>query len=278
MNTVHPYLFVRPSPGIGLWAMGGYGSGDIEDDAQRRTLGATLRMLSGGVKVPLASRGSFRLGLSGDAFGVRMQTGEGAEAGGGAATRARALLEAAYAAGGLTLATTAGARYDGGDADTGAGAEAGASLGYTGGGLDLALKARAAFGSGGHEEWGAGFRLAWDPGQRGQGLRLALSPGRGADHSGVRALLDHGALGPPHPGDGQLWRLDAETGYGIPSLGNGSLDAYTRFSARGHERVWSAGAAYDIDRSLRLTVESILDNPTAGSQGRGLGMALEIKF
>ena len=31
MNTVLPYLHLQPSPRIALWAIGGLGSGDIED-------------------------------------------------------------------------------------------------------------------------------------------------------------------------------------------------------------------------------------------------------
>ena len=80
------------------------------------------------------------------------------------------------------------------------------------------------------------------------GAALSFSPGRGADRSGVRGLLDNGYPGTRRPGAEQQWRLDAETGYGFGPLGNGSLDTYTRLSAREHERVWSAGANYDIDR------------------------------
>ena len=209
---------------------------------------------------PLARRGPFGLALATDAFGVRTSTAATTAIASrqGAATRARALLEASFnSARGLTLATRAGARYDGGDADTGAGAETGASLGFRGRGLDAALDARAAFGSGGHREWGAALRFAFDPGTPGQGLRLSVSPARGQPQSGVRNLLDGGypgARGPAHDLSG--WRLDAETGYALPSLGNGSLDTYARLSAHPGRRLWSAGTRYDMNQTLRLTLES----------------------
>ena len=144
MNSVHPYLFLHPSPGIGLWAMAGYGSGDVGHDDRHGDAGASLRMLSGGVNVPLARSGAFGLGLTGDAFTVGMRADESERE--GSASRARALLEASWTSGGLKLATQAGARYDAGDADTGA------SVGYAGHGLDLDLRGRLALGSGRHRE------------------------------------------------------------------------------------------------------------------------------
>ena len=277
MNTVHPYLFLRPSARIGLWAIGGLGSGDLDDQDGGRTLPARLRMLSGGAEIPLARRGALGLALAADAFGVSTRTGASGNTPEreGTATRARALLEASWKSGGLSLATRAGARYDGGDADTGAGAETGGSLALRSRGLDLALDTRAAFGSEGHREWGASLRIAYDPGTPGQGLRIAVSPARGRPQSNVRGLLDHGYLnsGPAH---GDSWRLDAETGYALPGIGNGSLDTYTRLSAHGHLRLWSAGARYDMNRSLQLTLESNL-NHTA-NRPRGLKMGLGFTF
>lgn len=280
MNTVHPYLFVQPSPRIGVWVMGGYGSGNVEDEEPGRTLDATLRMISGGVSVPLARRGGFGLGLSGDEFGVRMSTdGQGGE---GTATRARALIEASYAAGGLKLATHAGARLDGGDADTGAGTEVGASIGYAGNGVDLAFNTRLGASSDGHWEWGAGLRLAWDPGARCEGLRLAVSPARGHDRSGVRALLDNGTFAASRYGAGaqplRTWRLDAETGYGFKAHDSRSLDAYGRLSARDGGHNWTLGSGYDIASRLKLRIEGVRAHALTGGTTQGLRLGLDFKF
>ena len=274
MTSVHPYLFLRPSPGIGLWAMAGYGSGDLDDDARPGNAGATLRMLSAGVQVPLLRSGAFGLALKGDAFTAGMRANEYGRD--GSATRARALMEASWTARGLKLATRAGARFDDGDADTGAGAETGGSLTFQGRGLDLALDTRAAFGSGGHREWGTSLRITYDPGTPRQGLRIAVSPARGQPRSGVQRLLDNGLPHPGHPAHDDDWRLDAETGYALPHLGNGSLDTYTRLSAHSQLRLWSAGARYNMNSSLRLSLESALNH--SALRPRGLKTGLDLTF
>ncbi|MDE2668205.1 MAG: cadherin domain-containing protein [Chloroflexota bacterium] len=277
MNSVHPYLFLQPSPGIGLWAMAGYGTGDVRDGDRHGDSGASLRMLSGGVKVPLARSGAFGLALNGDAFTVGMSAEDGQRE--GSASRARALLEASWTAGGLTLATQAGARYDGGDADTGGGAETGASIGYAAHGLDLDLRGRLALGSGRHREWGAALRLAFDPGKRGEGFRLAVSPRHGRDQGGIHGLMDGGTFHAMTPATGRDWRLDAEAGYGLKSPGGGgALDSYTRLSADGRNRSWSFGSRYSVSRTLRLGIEGSRSQLPGQHPNIGLRLALDFTF
>ncbi|WP_420614938.1 cadherin domain-containing protein [Candidatus Palauibacter sp.] len=278
MNSVHPYLFVQPSAGIGLWAMAGYGGGEVGGDDHRGDTGdASLRMLSGGVNAPLARRGAFGLALKGDAFTVGMRADDGRRE--GMASRARALLEASWTAGGLRLATEAGARYDGGDADTGGGAETGASVGYAGRGLDLDVRGRLALGSGRHREWGAALRLAFDPGTKGEGFRLAVSPSQGHDRSGVHGLMDGNALrSMPAAAHGQ-WRLDAEAGYALKTpSGGGALDSYTRLSAHGGDRAWSLGAGYQVGQTLRLGFEGSRSQMPGQQPDLGLRLALDFNF
>ncbi len=277
MNSVHPYLFVQPSPGIGLWAMAGYGGGDVRDEDLHGDTGASLQMLSGGVRVPLARSGAFGLALNGDAFAVGMSAEDGERE--GTASRARAVLEASWTAGGLKLATQAGARYDGGDADTGGGAETGASVGYAAQGLDLDLRGRLALGSGRHREWGAALRLAFDPGTRGEGFRLALSPRHGHDRSGVHGFMDGGTLHAVTPATGRDWRLDAEAGYGIRNSGTGgALDNYTRLSADGRNRSWSFGSRYSVSQTLRLGIEGSRSQLPGQNPNLGFRFALDFTF
>ena len=277
MNSVHPYLFLQPSPGIGLWAMAGYGTGDVRGDDRHGDPGASLRMLSGGVRVPLARSGAFGLALNGDAFAVGMSAEDGERE--GTASRARALLEASWTTGGLKLATQAGARYDGGDADTGGGAETGASVGYAAHGLDLDLRGRLALGSGRHREWGAALRLAFDPGTRGEGFRLALSPKHGHDRSGVHGLMDGGTLHAVTPATGRDWRLDAEAGYGIGNSGTGgALDGYTRLSADGRNRSWSFGSRYSVSQTLRLGIQGSRSQLPGQNPNLGFRIALDLTF
>ena len=277
MNSVHPYLFLQPSPGIGLWAMAGYGSGDVRDDDRHGDTGASLRMLSGGVRVPLARKGAFGLALTGDAFTVGMRADDSGPE--GSASRARALLDASWTTGGLKLATQAGARYDGGDADTGGGAETGASIGYAGHGLDLDLRGRLALGSGRHREWGAALRLAFDPGTRGEGFRLAVSPRHGHDRNGIHGLMDGGTFHAVTPDTGPNWRLDAEAGYGLKNSGMaGALDSYTRLSADGRNRSWSFGSRYSVSQTLRLGIEGSRDRMPGQTSNLGLKIGVDFQF
>ena len=197
----------------------------------------------------------------------------------GMASRARALLEASWMIGGLKLATEAGARYDGGDADTGGGAETGASVGYAGRGLDLDLRGRLALGSGRHREWGAALRLAFDPGTPGEGFRFAISPSQGHDRSGVHGLMDgHGFRTMPAGAHGQ-WRLDAEAGYALKTpAGGGALDSYTRMSAHGGNRAWSLGAGYRVGQTLRLGVEGSRSQMPGQQPDLGIRLALDFTF
>ncbi len=277
MNSVHPYVFLQPSPRVGLWAMAGFGSGDVGHDDRHGDAGASLRMLSGGVNVPLARRGAFGLALTGDAFTVGMRADDSERE--GSASRARALLEASWTTGGFKLATQAGTRYDGGDADTGGGAETGASVGYAGHGLDLDLRGRLALGSNRHREWGAALRLAFDPGTRGQGFRLAVSPGHGHDRSGMHGLMDGGTFHAMTPAAGQDWRLDAEAGYGFKNpAGEGALDSYTRLSADGRTRSWSFGTRYHVSRIMRLGIEGSRSQMPGQDSNIGLRLALDLTF
>ena len=278
MNSVHPYLFVQPAAGIGLWAMAGYGGGEVGDDDHRGDTGdASLRMLSGGVNAPLAQQGAFGLALKGDAFTVGMRADDGRRE--GMASRARALVEASWTTGGLKLATEAGARYDGGDADTGGGAETGASVGYAGRGIDLDLRGRLALGSGRHREWGAALRLAFDPGTRGEGFRFAISPSQGHDRSGVHGLMDGHAFRHMSAGAHGQWRLDAEAGYALKTpAGEGALDSYTRMSAQGGNRSWALGAGYRVGQTLRLGFEGSRSQMPGQQPELGIRLALDLTF
>jgi len=279
MTTVHPYLFFRPSARLGLWAMAGYGTGQLETDAGAPAMDATLNMVSGGASLPLVRHGGFGLGLTGDVFGVRMSAGEdGAE---GAATRGRALLEATYTANGLRLGAEAGGRYDGGDADTGAGVETGASVGYAGSAVDLTVNGRMAFGSSGHREWGVALRLAWDPGVRDRGFRFAISPASGQDRSSMRRLLEGTYATPGHGGRSldQAQRFDAEAGYGFAAFGGGSLDTYSRLSTHRGGQTWTLGTGYELAPALRLSLEAMRAQTGGPAPARhGIRAGLDFRF
>ena len=120
-----------------------------------------------------------------------------------------------------------GARYDGGDAETGLGAELGGGLRYThpGWGLDVAAKGRyllvhedAAF-----EQWSASLTARLQPPDgSGEGLSFALAPAWGSTASGVEALWGSEAggltnrVGQRTTAPGLVPdRVDVAVGYGV---------------------------------------------------------------
>ena len=88
----------------------------------------------------------------------------------------------------LTPLLELGVRQDGGDAETGAGLEAGGGLRYAdpSSGVSMDLKARTllAHPESGHREWGVSGALRIAPGASGRGLSLSLTPAYGADPAG----------------------------------------------------------------------------------------------
>jgi len=120
-------------------------------------------------------------------------------------TRVRAALEGVreWALEGeavLSGALELGVRLDGGDAESGAGADLAGELRYASvrHGLDVALQGSAllAHEDSGFEEWGVGLLLVYDPGAPGRGLRLSLSPAWNTPQSDVAEAMWDTEAGP----------------------------------------------------------------------------------
>ena len=129
----------------------------------------------------------------------------------------------------LTPRFAVGARLDGGDAETGAGADVGAgvTLAAPRHGLMLVLNARGllAHEASGFRESGANASLTWDPRpstERGLALTLRQSWG-GSPTGGMDALLGRGTMAGLAADDNgdtpSAGRLEAELGYGLPMFG-----------------------------------------------------------
>ena len=122
-----------------------------------------------------------------------------------------------------------GARHDGGDAETGFGADIGASLAWADieSGLAIELRGRGllAHKADGFRERGFSAAASWEPGADGRGplLSLAQSLG-GASAGGAEALLGRATLeGLARDGDGdelKRRRLEARLGYGFAAFGD----------------------------------------------------------
>ena len=235
MTGVHPYAARLWEDGSRLWALLGYGAGEVEIDdgaAGRREADGEMASLAAGgaLRLAPAEAGRPSLDLVADGFAARFETERSAglpEAVEAKVSRLRVALAGAAAleAGpGAALAPSAelGLRWDGGDGETGFGAELGAGLSWSrpAAGLRLEAHARALLAhEGGVEEWGAGGLARLDPDGRGRGPSLSLRPSFGHAGSGAARLWEEGVAG-RGPEDGRpAARLEAEAGYGLAAPG-----------------------------------------------------------
>ncbi len=268
LTGVHPYLGWRAGE-VDVWATAGLGAGELEvtptgRDGRASDLG--MRTVGVGGSGVLLERGVNTVRLKGEAMYSALEVDESVHVEGVEveATRVRMTVEAGQthtlADGGvLEPSLEAGVRHDGGDGETGTGAEVGGGLSYrhrygriTAEGRVRALVA----GYGEHEEWGIEGHLAMLPGAGGRGLSLSVRPGYGDSGEG---------------GFGQLWRregvsddgdngaedyrarLETRLGYGVFLPGyTGVFTPYTGMTVGAAEgyRIgvsWKAGSRIDLD-------------------------------
>ena len=257
LTGVYPYVGWDLTERLTGWAAAGYGGGEftltppgggtIETDL---TLAMGAAGLRGAVLQPSAA-GGLALAVKSD---VRVTRTSAPAAMAAAAGRLRATTADVWrlragvegtrpvtlndAGATLTPSFEVGARLDGGDAETGVGADVGGGLALADPtrGLHLALNARALLvhEAQGFREWGASAAVGWDPQPATeQGLALALTQAwGGAPAGGMDALLARDTLAglagaaPARVGAG---RLTAELGYGLAVLDG----AFTGISTAG---------------------------------------------
>ncbi len=250
MTSVHPYLGWSAG-GLDFWATLGYGEGELEisaDGAQTDIASSDLSMqtLGLGANGVLMATGTTTVLLKTEALSTQLEVDASEEitAITQQAHRARMTLEAIRGHSldsGARLETSleAGLRYDGGDGETGAGAELGGGLRYAnlGGGLVIEGKARALVGGKGDtEEWGLSGLITYNPAANGRGLSFSLTPGYGVTASGVERLWQQGlddGLGAQGGTDGNNYtpNLDLRLDYGMDvSAMPGLVTPYSEFS------------------------------------------------
>ena len=242
MTTVSPYARFRLTERTSAWGLVGVGTGDMtirfDDDGMAPIrIDTGLRMGALGARGALLEQhaaGGMDLALRADAFFVRIDSQQtvNSVATDAASSRVRLVLESGRRfnlGGGATLRPSLelGLRHDGGDAETGAGVELGGGVTYADAALGLSIEVRArmlvAHADSDYEEWGASATARLDPGERGQGLSLSLSPAIGATASAAERLWGaHEARGMAPGGAAfeAVRGLHAEVGYGLALFGN----------------------------------------------------------
>ena len=266
LTSVHPYLRYRLAERAQLWGAMGWGRGGMRltpgrGAAIETDLTNAMAALGGRAVLRRAggeSESSIEIALRSDLLWTSTSSdraGVLAEAT-GRASRGRLMLEGAGRISGLggvlRHSVEGGLRYDGGDAETGAGLEVGTGLDWARGGLVLSVNGRMllAYADDSYEEWGYGGSLIYESGAAdGRGLRMRLGSTTGAMASGVRSLWTLENASGLVRGGGMPFkqRFDAEVGFG---LGGGALwYPYLAADAMGQKRLGlrlSSGQSLDV--------------------------------
>ena len=249
LTTFHPYVGWSFSDKAKAWVVAGFGTGE----ASMRREGAqydatptdlTMRMGLVGARGVLSEPGGFDIAVRADAGTLSLETGSGAKAIDDLAVavqRVRLGVELSYTAdnapvvGGVRLAGGGGggsftpfvevaARFDGGDEQSGTGAEVAAGVRYQGPTVSFEAKARtlAMHEAEGYSETGASATLVVSPrGNDGRGLRLSVSPRWGGTAEATDAFFqrDYAARAAQRHNAGTTaydeWRANARVEYGM---------------------------------------------------------------
>ena len=231
LTSLHPYGGFEVGDRLSFWGAAGGGTGRLELTPERAETAVETSLSHtsagfGGRGVFARGAGGFELAVAPDALysNTVSEAAAGLAAGAGAASRVRLMLEGSgplWNGSAFRPTLEAGLRYDGGDAETGAGFEVGGGLSYAPGRLSVEVNARAlvAHQDGNYREYGYGASMSWQPDRDRRGLSMTLRSSRGATASGVNALwggeraAGYGSVA----GLGLGPRVGAEIGYGLES-------------------------------------------------------------
>ena len=293
LDTVYPYGYWSPRPGLGLWGLLGIGRGDATLTHSATLFEADLDMRMGafGVRQALRSVGDVELALKADAFMVELESEAmvGLPAITAQASRARLMLEGrttwqVQPDAWLGASVELGARADGGDADEGAGIELGAGVEYdhTSLGLSAALRVQGllAHKQSGFEEWGASLNILLDPGVPGRGLALSLAPVWGqAPSDGAAQALWESDRALEHAGVAQRpsARLDLDLSYAMDGMAR--LTPFAKLTlADGIARRLRMGLRVNRSDGLELEVFAGRDASEQSPPEYLLGVTGELRF
>ena len=276
VSAMNPYLRVRLNDRISVWSLAGYGHGELGLTESGDGEGLTLAMGALGARGNLLARGGFHLALKTDAFGVRTEW-DGLVGGsrlGARASRSRVLIEAsrAWGVGGgrLTPRVQTGVRYDGGNAERGAGLEVESGLQYEHSDWGLTVEANGQalvlHAVDAYREWGYGASVRRDPDLSGAGLSFRLNTVQGTASPGAQRLwspddagfrsLGFRTAGIEGAGFG-AGRVDTEVGYGVPARWDSILTPYAGWAlTHGSSRTYRVGGRLDLGLRFSFQLEA----------------------
>ena len=225
LTSIYPYVQGTVAHDLELWALGGYGWGEVENRAggpylSPETSDLTMAMGAAGLRQPLTERAGVQVALVGSGGYLALSTDEGIQAVDdlrAEVLQARVAVEATRAFGALAPYLQVGGRADGGDGQTGAGLETvagGAVHGRAGGFRGAGALAGHAFG-----RRLRGIRRHGAPGGAGSAGRHGVAIERGPELGpGGR---DRGAVGRRGPPVGRVGPVDADATRGGERPGPG---------------------------------------------------------
>ena len=237
LTGIFPYGRYRLTPRLGIWAVAGYGWGDLSlkpdgDDADYSP-GITMTMGAVGVDGLLLDGGAEGLSLTTTADALLVQTTSEAVAGLASSdaniSRLRLGLEATRPvplANGASLfpSLELGIRQDRGDAETGFGMELGAGLAWADPerGISAELQGRTLLTHTEEEfqEQGLAISFAWEPNptNRGPSLSVSHAVGATAEGGGMDALLSPTALEALDVTPSRHHQFETKLAYGFPAF------------------------------------------------------------
>ena len=239
LTGVYPYVRCALTERLSLWGAAGHGRGTLRMTPASQPAAGTdisFSMAGGGARgvlLPRKQRAGLELALGADALyaGTASEAVAGLKGPDANASRLLLRLEGSWVhafGGGATLTPLVeiGVRHDGGDAETGFGADVGGGIALADprSGFSLALNARGLLvhEASGFREWGVSGALRYDPDPVSErGLSLTLTPSWGAASTGgANALFGRETLAglsrdETRPRDA---RLGAELSYGFPAV------------------------------------------------------------
>ena len=312
VTALTPWAGYAMTDRLSVWGAAGYGSGDLmltpgDDPALKTDLG--MMLAAAGAKTALIGGDGPKLDAVGDVRLVRSTTARVSSSAGNLesasaeVTRVRLGLEGSWplalgdeAPGKGTTVTprlALGVRHDGGDAETGFGADigGGVTLAAPAQGLTVSLEGRGVLTheAAGLRDRGIAGTLCWNPlPSTGRGPKLTLQQTIGAGASGGKdALLSRTTLeglAANDNGDGQR-RLEARFGYGVgvfgdrfamtPEMGLG-LSEVGRDYSLGWRLTRSGSGPGSLELSLEvLRRESANDNVAPEHR---IGFGLDVRF
>ena len=300
LTGLYPYAGMDLTERLTLWAAAGWGAGEVTVTPAGEaglTGDLTLAMGAAGVRSEVlrpAGGNGLSLAVKGDARFTRTSS-DAVRGGDGNLAAADAdvwLLRTgvegsrpfALGDGGATLTPSfeIGLRLDGGDAETGLGADLGGGVAFAdpahGLALDMTARGLVAHAASGFREWGASLSGAWDPRpETDLGFALTLRQSWGAAPAGgMNALLSRetlAGLAANDDGSGRFeaaGRLEGEVAYGTPVLGSFTGTPYAGLGLSGATRDYRLGwrlAPGTSPLDFSLGVEGAWAVPADGAGG-----------